>query len=94
MLRAGRVVGAGGLPTAFVCLDFALPPVPYQFFHPVDGLLGSRPNDALRSVSLGFLLPPTLGSVSELALQLFCPGKKSAPKQLLRRGLDFFFCAF
>ena len=62
----------GGLQTAFVCLDFALLPVPHQLSHPVDSFLGSRSNGTLRTVSLGFLLPHALGRIPELALQLFC----------------------
>ena len=63
---------SGGLPTAFVCLSLALPPVPHQLSYLVGRLLGNRSNDTLGTVSLGFLLPPALGGIPELALQLFC----------------------
>ena len=85
---------SGGLPAAFVCLSLAPPLAPHQLSYPVNGFLGSRSNGTLRTVSLGFLLPPALGSVPELSLQLLRSSEKAALKEFLRRGLDFFFCDF
>ena len=79
---------------AFVCFSPAPFPVSYQLFRLVDGLLGNRPNGALCAVSLGFLPLPALDGIPELAVQFFRPSEKSAPKELLRRGLDLFFCVF
>ena len=45
------------------------------------------------TIQLSFLPLPTLGGIPELALQFFRAGEEAAPKEFLRRGLDFFFCA-
>ena len=58
----------------------------------MDRLLCGRPGASLGAVSLGFLPPPALGGIPELALQLFRACEKAAPKEFLRRGLNLFFC--
>ena len=54
----------------------------------------THPGGVLGTIYLGILPPPALGSISELALQLFRPSEQAAPKKLLRRGPDFFLCTF
>ena len=65
-----------------------------QLFQPVDRPLCSRPGGGLGAVDLGVLPPPALGGVPELTPQFFHASEKTAPKELLRRGLDLFFCLF
>lgn len=73
-------------------LDFFL--APHQLCQLVYRFLRSSSGRSLGAVRLGFLPLPTLGSITKLALQLFCSGQKSAQEELLRRGLNLFFCPF
>ena len=66
---------------------------PGQIFQMVGCPLRGRLGCILGAVILSVLPAPTLGYVPELALQLFCSGEKAAPEQLLRGGLNPFFCA-
>ena len=81
-----------------VCVGF-LPPGPIsslfmcQLFQPIYSLPGNGSGRILSAVSLSFLPPPTLSGVPVLALQFFRASEQAAPKQFLRRGLDFFFGA-
>ena len=65
-----------------------------QFSQLVDRPLCSRPSASLSAVGLCFLPLSALGGVPKLALQLFRTREKTAPEELLRRGLDLFFCVF
>lgn len=65
-----------------------------QFPQPLRSQTGARPGSSRGTVSLGFLPPSVLGSVPELALQLFRSSEQSAPEEFLRRGLNLFFGAF
>ena len=53
-------------------------------------LLANRAGFVLGTVSLGLLPLSALSGIAHLTTQLFRYIQKSAPKKLLRRGLDFF----
>ena len=65
-----------------------------QCFQLVDCLLCGRPGASLDTVSLSILPLSALGGVPKLALQLFRSCEQAAPEELLRRGLNLFFCVF
>ena len=65
----------------------------HQLFQSVYSLPGCGSGRILDAGSLSILPLPALGGIPELALQLFCADEKATPKDLLRRGLDLFFCA-
>ncbi|MDE6259404.1 MAG: hypothetical protein K2M42_00840 [Oscillospiraceae bacterium] len=56
--------------------------------------MSSRSGFILDAVGLCFLPLSALGGIPHLAAQFFRSVQKAAPKELLRRGLDFFFCFF
>jgi hypothetical protein len=70
-------------------VPFLTPP---QLSQPAHRPLDARLGGILGVVGLGVLPPPAIDGIPELALQLFCPDEQAAPEELLRRGLDLFFC--
>ena len=73
-------------------LDFLF--APHQLSQLVCRLLCSRLGHNLGTISFSVLPLSALGSIPELASQLFRPSQKSAPEEFLRRGLNLFFCTF
>ena len=66
----------------------------YQLFQPICRLPSGGSSCVLSVVGLSIFLASALGGIPELALQLFRPSQKTAPEELLRRGLKLFFCTF
>ena len=73
-------------------LNFFL--APCQLFQLICRFLCSHSGRGLGTISLRILPLSALGSIPELASQLFRPSQKSAPEEFLRRGLNLFFCTF